>query len=72
MRFNKHYINFRNIAVNSGGVKITEPGVKAVNLKSWKEIPGPSSLPFIGPTLNFLPIIGTLSILQNTIFIYNY
>ncbi|XP_075972681.1 cytochrome P450 CYP12A2-like [Anticarsia gemmatalis] len=39
----------RTVAV-SGTVEKTE-----ANLKSWKEIPGPSSLPFIGQLRHFLP-----------------
>ncbi|VVD04204.1 unnamed protein product [Leptidea sinapis] len=41
----------RSIAVNS---TITDPA-ENIQLKSWQEIPGPSSLPFIGQLFHFLP-----------------
>ncbi|CAG4940257.1 unnamed protein product [Colias eurytheme] len=41
----------RTVAINSTTVN-QAPNVQ---LKSWKEIPGPSSLPIIGQTLHFLP-----------------
>ncbi|XP_023951078.2 cytochrome P450 CYP12A2 isoform X1 [Bicyclus anynana] len=41
----------RSVAVNSASVVTNDES----NLKSWKEIPGPSSLPIIGQLLHFLP-----------------
>ncbi|XP_052737995.1 cytochrome P450 CYP12A2 [Bicyclus anynana] len=41
----------RSVAVNSAAVVTNDDN----NLKSWKEIPGPSSLPIIGQLLHFLP-----------------
>ncbi|XP_026314071.1 cytochrome P450 CYP12A2-like [Hyposmocoma kahamanoa] len=43
----------RPAAVKSASVNITDE-VQA-SVKSWKEIPGPSSLPIIGPMQHFLP-----------------
>ncbi|XP_047023321.1 cytochrome P450 CYP12A2-like [Helicoverpa zea] len=45
---NKEFI--RTVAVASPAVKPTD-----TNLKSWREIPGPSSLPIIGQMHHFLP-----------------
>lgn len=42
----------RNIAVSSASVKLND---EVPALKSWKEIPGPSSLPILGPLLHFIP-----------------
>ncbi|KAJ0179197.1 hypothetical protein K1T71_004909 [Dendrolimus kikuchii] len=42
----------RNVAVSTAAVKANED-VPAV--KSWKDIPGPSSLPVIGQLLHFIP-----------------
>ncbi|XP_073945701.1 cytochrome P450 CYP12A2-like [Choristoneura fumiferana] len=43
----------RSLSLNTSSFnKHTQPTQK---LKSWREIPGPSSLPVIGPFLNFLP-----------------
>lgn len=47
----KHVL-IRNIAVSSAAVKVND---EIPALKSWKEIPGPSSLPIIGPLLHFAP-----------------
>ncbi|XP_026314070.1 cytochrome P450 CYP12A2-like [Hyposmocoma kahamanoa] len=58
----------RTTAVRSATVNTTEE-VQAP-LKSWKEIPGPSSLPIVGPILHFLPgrALSDLNILDDVLY----
>lgn len=42
------------LVINVGGVTYSAAEIQK-NVKTFNEIPGPSSLPFIGPTHNFLP-----------------
>lgn len=55
--FVKNNYNLIIRTVTIGTNVSSEPASK---FKSWREIPGPSSLPFIGPMLNFLPVVGSL------------
>ncbi|XP_041973420.1 uncharacterized protein LOC121729098 [Aricia agestis] len=48
---NRNRLIYRSISVNQVGIK----NEKLEDLKSWKEIPGPSSLPVIKQLLHFLP-----------------
>lgn len=45
--------------VNKTNVTILR-NITETALKSWKEIPGPTTLPFIGQMLHFLPVIGSI------------
>lgn len=60
----------RNTAISSVSSNVNE---ETAQLKSWKEIPGPSSLPLIGPLLHFLPggSLGNLNGLELTNKLYD-
>ncbi|XP_059060233.1 cytochrome P450 CYP12A2-like [Achroia grisella] len=50
---NKNFV--RNVAVKSASSEEVIKAVDDTQLKSWQEIPGPSSLPIIGQLHHFLP-----------------